>query len=119
MTKPIKSSDQRLSGMDTLFLKAEHSRRLMTVSSIWTFDHRLDPKQVYEVLDKLCYDYPRFAKVPRNESFFKTATWATSIGWSPEDNVILHILEAPTTKALQKYCSSQVSIDTPSLYRMV
>lgn len=105
----LKPSDQRLSGVDTIFLKVEHPRRLMTVTSIWTFEHRLDSKTVFEVLDKLCYEYPRFGKVPRQESLFKTAAWTTPVGWSPEDNVILHTLEEPTRKALQNYCSAKVT----------
>lgn len=101
--------DERLEGMDTLFLKCEHARRLMTVSSLWTFDHRLDDKSVYKLLDKLCLSYPRFARVPCRPSFFKTATWTVPIGWSPSDNVVLHTLNKPTTYALQQYCSQQVN----------
>jgi hypothetical protein len=102
------ASDQRLSGLDTIFLKCEHPRRLMTVTFIWVFDHRLDSKPVFEALDKMCQDYPRFAKVPRNESFFKTAAWTMPLGWCPEDNVVLNTLEEPTRKALQNYCAKQV-----------
>lgn len=106
----IKHSDEKLDGIDTVFLKCEHARRLMTVSSIWTFDHRLDAKPVYKILDKLCLDYPRFARVPRNESLFKTAAWTVPIGWSPQDNVVVHTLNKPTTQALQSYCSQQVKL---------
>jgi hypothetical protein len=102
-------SDIHLSGLDTVFLKAEHPRRLMTVTSIWTFNHRLDSKPVYEMLDKLCADYPRFAKVPRHEGFFCTAHWVAPIGWYPRKNVILHTLKEPTKQALLKYCAEQVS----------
>lgn len=104
------ASDQRLSGIDTAFLKCEHPRRLMTVTSIWVFDHHLDSKTVFEALDKMCQDYPRFAKVPRNESFFKAASWTVPVGWRPEDNVVLHTSEDPTRKALQNYCAEQVYI---------
>jgi diacylglycerol O-acyltransferase len=103
-------SDTRLSGLDTLFLKAEHPRRLMTVTSIWTFNHHPDPKPVYKVLDTLCADYPRFAKIPRHEGFFRTASWVAPIDWHPRKNVIFHTLKEPTKEALLKYCTEQVSI---------
>ncbi|KAI8091397.1 wax ester synthase-like acyl-CoA acyltransferase domain-containing protein [Gilbertella persicaria] len=98
-----------LNGVDTLFLKAEHSRRLMTVTSLWTFKTRLDSNLVYEALEKLCESYPRFSRVPRNEGFFKPANWTVPVGWKPQDNVLLHILD-PTTTTLEKYCAEQVVV---------
>ncbi|CEP12110.1 hypothetical protein [Parasitella parasitica] len=104
----IKKSDQQLGGLDTLFLKVEHPRRLMTVTSIWTFKRRLDQKQVYKVLERLCLEYPRFAKTPAHEGFFKPAAWTEPVDWSFQDNIVNHTLEEPTRKALQKYCAEQV-----------
>lgn len=104
----LNTDDQYLDGIDTLFMKCEHPRRLMTVSSLWTFQHRLDAKQVYQILDRLCLRYPRFGRVPRRGSFFKAARWTVSVGWCPDQNVILHTLSEPTKIALQDYCSKQV-----------
>ncbi|KAI8646519.1 wax ester synthase-like acyl-CoA acyltransferase domain-containing protein [Parasitella parasitica] len=106
--REIKKSDQQLGGLDTLFLKVEHPRRLMTVTSIWTFKQRLDQKQVYKVLERLCEEYPRFAKTPAHEGFFRPATWIEPAGWSFQDNIVNHTLKEPTKKALQKYCAEQV-----------
>lgn len=104
----VKKSDKQLGGLDTLFLKVEHPRRLMTVTSIWTFNQRLDQKLVYKELEKLCIEYPRFAKTPAHESFFKSAVWTDPVGWNFQDNIVTHTLEEPTKKALQKYCAEQV-----------
>lgn len=106
--KELLPSDIKLSGLDTLFLKIERPRRLMTVTSIWTFKNRLDSNQVYEALNLLCAKYPRFARVPKNESFFRTARWVSPIGWKPKDNIILHTLSEPTEEAFQAYCAEQV-----------
>ncbi|KAG2236460.1 wax ester synthase-like acyl-CoA acyltransferase domain-containing protein [Thamnidium elegans] len=104
----LNTSDQYLDGIDTLFMKCEHPRRLMTVTSLWTFQHRLDAKQVYPILDRLCQSYPRFSRVPRRGSFFKAARWTVPVGWCPDQNVVLHTLCEPTKFALQDYCSKQV-----------
>lgn len=100
-------SDSKLSGLDTLFLKVERPRRLMTVTSIWTFKHRLDSNKVYEALNQLAM-FPRFSRVPKNESFFRTAKWVAPMGWKPKDNIVLHTLKEPTEKAFQAYCAEQV-----------
>ncbi|KAK4512364.1 uncharacterized protein ATC70_003062 [Mucor velutinosus] len=104
----VKKSDKQLGGLDTLFLKVEHPRRLMTVTSIWTFKQRLDQKQVYKMLEKLCEEYPRFARTPAHEGFFRSASWVEPVGWQFQDNIVTHTLEEPTKKALQKYCAEQV-----------
>ncbi|KAI8372482.1 hypothetical protein BD560DRAFT_434364 [Blakeslea trispora] len=102
-------SDMHLNGIDTVFLKAEHSRRLMTVTSLWTFKNRLDSELVYEALEKLCGSYPRFARVPRNEGFFKPASWTVPVGWRPQDNIVVHTLNI-SKMSLQQYCAEQVVI---------
>ncbi|KAI8341601.1 hypothetical protein EDC96DRAFT_522569 [Choanephora cucurbitarum] len=102
-------ADMHLNGIDTVFLKAEHSRRLMTVTSLWTFKTRLDSELVYEALEKLCESYPRFARVPRHEGFFKPATWTVPVGWRPQDNIVVHTLN-PSKLSLQQYCAEQVVI---------
>ncbi|KAI8990101.1 wax ester synthase-like acyl-CoA acyltransferase domain-containing protein [Pilobolus umbonatus] len=96
-----------LSGMDTLFLKIEHPRRLMVVSSLWVFSHRLDSNSIYATLDKMCKEYPRFAKIPKNMGVCRPASWVNVKQWIAKDNVIVHTLEEPTEDALQKYCAQQ------------
>ncbi|KAI9472308.1 MAG: wax ester synthase-like acyl-CoA acyltransferase domain-containing protein [Benjaminiella poitrasii] len=108
MSKQDKPSDARLGGMDNLFLKAEHSRRIMAVTSIWTFKNPVVIERVYDVLRSFCENYPRFARVPKNEGFFRTPNWTILEGWEPQDNVIIHTLHEPTRKALQKYCAQQI-----------
>ncbi|KAI7901614.1 wax ester synthase-like acyl-CoA acyltransferase domain-containing protein [Cokeromyces recurvatus] len=114
MSKTEQPSDVRLGGMDNIFLKIEHPRRTMAVTSLWIFKNPVDINRIYTVMTDYCKNAPRFARVPKNESFFRKPIWATPLDWKPEDNIIKHTLEEPTRKALQKYCAQQVQ--TPFNY---
>ncbi|KAI9472307.1 MAG: hypothetical protein EXX96DRAFT_583594 [Benjaminiella poitrasii] len=103
--------DIRLGGIDASYFQADHSRRFMTITAIWTFKRPLEPNRVYDALDKLCIENPRFARVPRHGGFFSTPALTIPVGWHPKDNVIFHTLEKPNDKRmLQKYCAKQVGI---------
>ncbi|KAI7901613.1 uncharacterized protein BX663DRAFT_487337 [Cokeromyces recurvatus] len=101
--------DMRLGGMDAAYLQLDNPRRSMTITTLWTFKRPLDLNQVYKVLDRLCLDNPRFARVPCHGGFFKTPALTIPIGWYPKDNVVVHHLKEPSDqRALQKYCAKQV-----------
>lgn len=98
----------RLDGMDALFLKAERPRRWMTVTSIWTFKNDLSIEAVYKVFETLCEEFPRFALIPQDKGWFRPYAWANPVDWTPQTNIIEHLLQEPTKKAFQKYCAEQV-----------
>lgn len=108
----------RLSGLDNFWLQIEHPRRLMTVSSLWTFDDQLNSQQVHDALDILCARYPRYGLVPAHGSSWQTPAWCRPIGWTPAMNVEQHRLSAPTREALEEYIADQVKI-WPSYLFMV
>ncbi|KAI8365290.1 uncharacterized protein BYT42DRAFT_159206 [Radiomyces spectabilis] len=101
------TADGRLTGLDNFWLQVEHSRRLMTVSSTWTFKQPLDSSLVHQSLVKLCDMYPRFKMVPMHGTAFRTAVWKIAPGWRPEMNVVHHTLSEPTETALKKYIAAE------------
>ncbi|KAI9488743.1 wax ester synthase-like acyl-CoA acyltransferase domain-containing protein [Zychaea mexicana] len=101
--------EEKLSGMDNLFLQIEHPRRLMTVSSLWVFDGRLDSRIVYQSVEQLCDEFPRYASVPAHGSALYTPVWSNPIGWQPHMNIEYHRLKAPSEQSLQEYISDMQS----------
>ena len=105
----MKMLDKKLSGMDNFFLQIEHSRRLMTVSSLWVFDGPLVSRVVYNAIDQLCEEFPRYATVPAHGSPLETAVWSNPIGWEPHMNVQLHQLgKAPPLDTLENIFTDMV-----------
>ncbi|KAI8149024.1 wax ester synthase-like acyl-CoA acyltransferase domain-containing protein [Fennellomyces sp. T-0311] len=102
--------EHRLSGMDNFFLQIEHPRRLMTVSSLWIFDGPLVSRVVYDAIDQLCEDFPRYASVPAHGSPMETAIWSNPIGWQPHMNVEHYRLgKAPAPDTLEKYVTDMLA----------
>ncbi|KAI9275522.1 wax ester synthase-like acyl-CoA acyltransferase domain-containing protein [Phascolomyces articulosus] len=101
--------EEKLSGLDNFFLQIEHPRRLMTVSSLWMFNERLDSYLVYNAIEKLCDHFPRYTTVPANGSAIETPIWSTPIGWKPHMNIEHYRLETPSNEALQEYISDMQS----------
>ena len=102
--------EEKLSGLDNLFLQIEHPRRLMTVSSLWIFDERLNSCLVYEAIQKLCDDFPRYSTVPAHGSVVDTPIWSNPIGWQPQMNIERHRLKSSSEESLQEYISDMVII---------
>ncbi|KAG2217677.1 hypothetical protein INT45_008328 [Circinella minor] len=101
--------EEKLSGLDNLFLQIEHPRRLMTVSSLWIFDERLNPSLVYEAIEQLCDDFPRYSTVPAHGSVVDTPIWSNPIGWQPQMNIERYRLKSPSEECLQGYISDMQS----------
>ncbi|RUP52471.1 wax ester synthase-like acyl-CoA acyltransferase domain-containing protein [Jimgerdemannia flammicorona] len=99
-----------LRGIDNIFLQLEHPRRLMTVSSLWYFVAPLDIAVVEQELKRITVEFPRFAQVPRGNSFWHTARWEPAHNFNIKDHVVSYTLTESSEKELKKYLSMTIAL---------
>jgi hypothetical protein len=112
MATPISPSPEiRLRGMDNLWLHAELPPRLMTVTTLWTFDKPLSIVLVLQQLEKMAELFPRFRQIPvERGSILHTARWQFCENWSVSNHIEMTTLEEPSHKGLQEFVSRKVAL---------
>ncbi|CAO3689224.1 unnamed protein product [Umbelopsis ramanniana] len=112
MATPVSPSPEvHLRGMDNLFLHIELPPRLMTVSTLWTFDKPLSIVLALQQLERMAELFPRFRQIPvERDSIFHTARWQYVENWSVSNHIEMATLEEPTHQCLQEFVSRKISI---------
>ncbi|KAJ2962477.1 hypothetical protein NQZ79_g2421 [Umbelopsis isabellina] len=105
------SPEVRLRGIDNLWLHGELPARLMTVSTLWTFDGPLNIVLVLQQLEKMTELFPKFRQIAvERGSLLHTSRWKDCENFSVSNHVEVVTLDEPTRECLQAFVSRKIAL---------